>query len=195
MAKLSARVRPAKNRPARALVVILLALLCAGCAAGRREPVPAPVRTGRGIHAGDIVHLVTPRGTVDIMLHENQAPQNCANFVDLTEYGFYDGSRFYEIVPEELVKTGCPRGDGLGGPGYFIPDEIVPGLAFDRPGVVAMASDGPNTNGSQFFITLKPRPDLNGKYTIIGHVSNGFPALSRLQPGDRIERAWVQGRY
>jgi len=175
--------------------LLLLAAGIMACAGTIPAAPTAPVRTGRGVHPGDLMHLVTPRGTISISFYEKLAPENCANVVDLTEFGFYDNNLFYEIAAGDLVKTGCPRGDGLGGPGYYVPDEIISSLTFDTPGMVAMSTDGPNTNGSQFFITLRPRPDLNGKYTIIGRVSSGLEIAGRLQPGDRIERVWIQGRY
>jgi cyclophilin family peptidyl-prolyl cis-trans isomerase len=170
----------------------LFLLFVAACAVA--PPPSVPRHVGRGVHPGDIVHLVTGVGTIDITLYDKQAPENCASVVDLIAFGFYDGMLFYELS-DSWVKTGCPRNDGLGGPGYYVPDEIDPVLRFDRAGVVAMASDGPNTNGSQIFITRRPLPELDGKFTIIGQVSGGLTVLDRLQPAMRIERAWVQGRY
>ncbi|MEZ0394811.1 MAG: peptidylprolyl isomerase [Anaerolineales bacterium] len=128
--------------------------------------------------------LETERGEVTILLHADRAPFAVSNFIFLARSGWYDGVPFYRVLPDALVMTGDPSGTGLGNPGYFLYDEIRADMRFDRPGLVAMANNGPNTSGSQFFITLAPAPDLNGMFTIFGEVTSGLEVLARLTRRD-----------
>jgi cyclophilin family peptidyl-prolyl cis-trans isomerase len=125
--------------------------------------------------------LHTSQGEVELDLFAEKAPLTVNNFVFLARAGWYDGVPFHAVLPD-YVLTGDPSGTGFGGPGYLIPDEINPDLLFDAPGKVGMANTGPDTNGSQFFITLQPRPDLNGRWTLFGRVTRGLEVLSRLAP-------------
>ncbi len=109
----------------------------------------------------------------------------CLNFLQLATQGFYDGLAFHRVVPDFVVQVGDPRGDGRGGPGYVMRDEINP-LRYQR-GAVGMALSGPDTGGSQFFITLSPQPHLDGGYTVFGRVVAGFETLDRIVQGDRIQ--------
>jgi cyclophilin family peptidyl-prolyl cis-trans isomerase len=118
-----------------------------------------------------------------------QAPLTCLNFLQLAAQGFYDGLRFHRVVPDFVAQAGDPRGDGSGGPGYEIRDEINP-LRYER-GAVGMALSGPDTGGSQFFILLDRAPHLDGGYTIFGRVVEGMDVADRLIQGDRIETASV----
>ncbi len=124
--------------------------------------------------------LKTSRGELEIRLFADQAPNTVNNFIFLAQNGWYDNVPFHQVVPGALAQTGDPTGTGMGNPGYFIPDEISPNLKFDRAGMVAMFNVGPNTNGSQFFISLGPLPDLNQRYTIFGEVIGGLELLSSL---------------
>ena len=108
-----------------------------------------------------------------IELFPNDAPKTVDNFVKLSKEGFYDGVIFHRVIPNFMIQGGDPTGTGTGGPGYQFEDEFVPSLVFDTAGILAMANSGPNTNGSQFFITTVPTPHLNGKHTIFGKVSSG----------------------
>ncbi len=126
--------------------------------------------------------LKTSRGDVTVKLFADKAPNTVNNFVFLAQNGWYDNVPFHQVVPGALALTGDPSGTGMGNPGYFIPDEIIPTLQFDRAGVLAMFNVGPGSNGSQFFITLGPQPDLNGRYTIFGEVTRGLEILSGLPP-------------
>jgi cyclophilin family peptidyl-prolyl cis-trans isomerase len=131
-----------------------------------------------------IAILQTERGEVTILLHADRAPFAVSNFIFLARSGWYDGISFYRVLPGEWVLSGDPSGTGLGNPGYFLYDEITTDMRFDRPGLVAMANNGPNTSSSQFFITLAPAPQLNGMYTIFGEVLSGLEVLSALTPRD-----------
>jgi cyclophilin family peptidyl-prolyl cis-trans isomerase/HEAT repeat protein len=132
------------------------------------------------------VEIRTPRGTVTVRLACPLAPLTCLNFLNLAGQGFFDGLSFHRVVPDFVVQGGDPKGDGSGGPGYAIRDEINR-LRYDR-GVVGMALAGADTGGSQFFITLSPQPHLDGGYTAFGEVIAGAEVLDRIQLGDRIEK-------
>lgn len=115
----------------------------------------------------------TNRGPITLELFASQAPKTVNNFIFLAREGFYDGATFHRVIPGFMIQGGDPVGTGAGGPGYRFGDEVVPELVFDQAGVLAMANSGPNTNGSQFFITVGPTPHLNRAHTIFGHVIQG----------------------
>jgi len=128
--------------------------------------------------------LRTEKGDIVIQFYPQQAPVTVNNFIFLAEEGWFDGITFHRVLQGFTAQTGDPSGTGQGNPGYFFEDEIDASLSFDRPGVVAMANVGPNTNGSQFFITYAAAPDLNGEYTIFGQVISGMDVLIELAPRD-----------
>ncbi len=132
------------------------------------------------------VTLETEHGAIELELACPEAPLTCLNFLQLAAQGYFEGLSFHRVVPDFVVQAGDPRGDGWGGPGYAIRDEINT-LRYDR-GVVGMALSGPDTGGSQFFITLAPQPHLDGGYTIFGRVVAGDSVLDRIVQGDRILR-------
>ncbi|MFQ5400881.1 MAG: peptidylprolyl isomerase [Anaerolineae bacterium] len=138
--------------------------------------------------------LVTDKGEMRLRLFDDEAPLTVNNFVFLATQGFYDGLIFHRVIPDFMAQGGDPTGVGSGGPGYQFADETSNGLLFDRRGLLAMANAGPNTNGSQFFITFVPTPHLNGNHTIFGELIEGDDVLSAIQPvspgqrGDVIER-------
>lgn len=133
------------------------------------------------------VRLGTERGDVDLELACPEAPRTCLSFLQLANQGFYDGLTFHRVVPDFVVQAGDPRGDGSGGPGYTIRDE--PNLLRYGRGVVGMALSGPDTGGSQFFITLSPQPHLDADYTAFGRVAAGEEVLDEIEQGDRIRYA------
>lgn len=170
----------------------------AGVALGELDrPVPSlqPIRATREVRAyREIVQrtqnprhveIRTQRGPIRVRLDCPRAPMTCLNFLNLAGQGFYDGLTFHRVVPDFVVQGGDPRGDGMGGPSYSIRDEINR-LRYDR-GVVGMALAGPDTGGSQFFLTLSPQPHLDGGYTVFGEVVSGGEALDQIRLGDRIE--------
>ncbi len=136
--------------------------------------------------------LETSKGTVVLDLFEDQAPETVNNFVFLARYRFYDGVVFHRVLDGFMAQTGDPTGTGTGGPGYAFDDEIADGLTFDEPGVLAMANAGPNTNGSQFFITFAAAPWLDGGYSIFGDLISGQDVLNRLE---RIDPASSDPQY
>lgn len=137
------------------------------------------------------VELQTPKGKISLQLFPVWAPGSVANFLNLAESGFYNGKRFHRVVPNFVVQGGCPRGDGYGALDYSIRTEI--GLAwYDDEGYLGMASAGPDTEGTQFFITHSPTPHLDGRYTIFGKVTQGMDVVHKLQVGDVITKVVVQ---
>jgi cyclophilin family peptidyl-prolyl cis-trans isomerase/protein-disulfide isomerase len=131
-----------------------------------------------------IASIETEKGTILIQLYADKAPLAVNSFVFLAENGFYNGITFHRVVKGYLVQTGDPSGTGYGGPGFTFPNEISESLSFDDPGVVGLANAGPDTNGSQFFITMKAMPDLNGDYTIFGQVIQGMDVVRSLSERD-----------
>jgi cyclophilin family peptidyl-prolyl cis-trans isomerase len=141
--------------------------------------------------------VVTERGEFDVELFAADAPLTVENFVNLARSGFYDGTTFHRVIPGFMAQGGDPTGSGRGGPGYQFRDEFSSDRRHDGPGVLSMANAGPNTNGSQFFITLGPTPHLDGKHTVFGRVTGGMDVVNAIRerdpgrdpnPGDRIER-------
>ena len=136
-------------------------------------------------------------GEFVVQLFDDQAPKTVNNFVFLARNGYYDGTTFHRVLDGFMAQGGDPTGTGSGGPGYQFEDEIDPSLTFDRPGLLAMANAGPNTNGSQFFITYDATPHLNGLHTIFGEVVEGMDVVNSITrrdpnqnpdfPGDAIE--------
>jgi len=134
----------------------------------------------------------TDRGPIRIELAADKAPLTVANFVNLARRGFYDGLNFHRVIPDFMVQGGCPEGSGRGGPGYRFEDEANNGLGHDR-GVLSMANAGPNTNGSQFFITHVSTPWLNGKHTVFGKVIEGLDVVDAVKQGDLIKSVKIEG--
>ncbi|WP_322801701.1 peptidylprolyl isomerase [Thermoflexus sp.] len=126
--------------------------------------------------------LKTEKGDVVIELFADRAPLTVNNFVFLARHGWYNDITFHYVITDVVAITGDPSGTGFGGPGYTIPDEITATLTFDAPGMVGMLNAGPNTNGSQFFITMAPLPQLNGRYTLFGRVVEGLEVVRMLRP-------------
>lgn len=129
-----------------------------------------------------IAMLETEKGQVVLQLYPEKAPLAVNSFVFLARAGWYDGISFHRVLPGYIAQSGDPSGTGQGNPGYVFNNEIDPALRFDQPGMVGMANSGPDTNGSQFFITYAPAPDLNGSYTIFGRVLSGMEVLEGLTP-------------
>jgi len=119
-------------------------------------------------------------GVIKLELFANEAPITVQNFMKLCGSGFYDGLILHRVIAGFMIQGGCPIGDGTGGPGYAIKDEFVASLKHSTPGILSMANAGPNTGGSQFFITLAPTPWLDGKHTIFGKVTEGMDVMQRI---------------
>ena len=139
-----------------------------------------------------VAELQTSKGMIRIQLHDEQVPNTVANFVKLTEEGFYNGLKFHRVIPDFMVQTGCPNGTGTGGPGYKFEDEFHPELRHDGPGVLSMANSGPNTNGSQFFITHVATDWLDDKHSVFGRVLSGQEVVDSIEQDDTIDSVEIK---
>lgn len=128
--------------------------------------------------------METEKGAMVIELFADKAPKTVNNFAFLSRQGFYEGVIFHRVIANFMVQGGDPTGRGTGGPGYKFEDEFHPSLKHDKPGVLSMANAGPNTNGSQFFITHVPTPWLDGKHSVFGQVIEGMDVLMSIPPRD-----------
>lgn len=168
-----------------------LALLAAGAAAAQEKA--AEKRQAKNLKPGTYAHFVTNHGDFTVRLLPEKAPKTVANFVGLAEgtidpatgkpgksKPYYDGLTFHRIIDGFMIQGGDPTGTGTGGPGYRFADEIDRSHKFDTAGIMAMANAGPNTNGSQFFITVAPYPQLPTNYTIFGEVVEGLDVVQRI---------------
>lgn len=135
--------------------------------------------------------IETSKGPIKLLLHSDKVPKTCANFEKLATAGFYNGLTFHRVIPNFMVQGGCPKGDGTGGPGYEFEDEFHPDLRHDGPGVLSMANSGPNTNGSQFFITHVKTDWLDGKHSVFGRVLEGQNVVNAIQQGDKINKITI----
>ena len=126
------------------------------------------------------IKMTTNFGDIVAEMFEDKAPKTTKNFIDLVEKGFYDGLIFHRVIDGFMIQGGDPTGTGMGGPGYTIDDEFGPGLKHDGEGYFYMANAGPNTGGSQFFITLVPTPWLNGHHAIFGKVVEGMDIVKKI---------------
>ena len=126
------------------------------------------------------IQFTTNKGVFVAQMFEEKAPQTTKNFIELTEKGFYDGIIFHRVIDGFMIQGGDPTGTGRGGPGYRIKDEFGEGLAHDSEGILSMANAGPNTGGSQFFITLAPTPWLNGHHAIFGKIVKGMDVVREI---------------
>jgi peptidyl-prolyl cis-trans isomerase A (cyclophilin A) len=189
--------------------VILISMgISISCVSANKTDQEMQTDPAAGTKAGEVqlddglyARIFTPRGTITLALEFENTPLTVVNFVGLaegtkdfkvsrgrTEGPFYDGLTFHRVIANFMIQGGDPLGNGTGGPGYKFPDEFVPSLRFDGPGVLAMANAGPKTNGSQFFITHKATPHLNYKHTIFGHVVSGQDVVNAIRQGDTIDK-------
>ena len=127
-----------------------------------------------------VANFQTSMGNFRIELYSDLAPKTVENFVSLAKKNFYDGVIFHRVIDKFMIQGGDPTGTGMGGPGYKIPDEFGEGLKHNAKGILSMANAGPNTGGSQFFITLVPTPWLDGHHAIFGHVIEGMDVVEKI---------------
>jgi peptidyl-prolyl cis-trans isomerase B (cyclophilin B) len=135
--------------------------------------------------------IETNRGTIRLELFDDKTPKTVANFEKLAGDGFYNGIKFHRVIPDFMVQTGCPHGTGTGDAGYKFDDEFHADLKHTGPGILSMANAGPNTNGSQFFITHVATPWLDGKHSVFGRVLEGQDVVDTIQQGDVMNTVTV----
>jgi|TARA_B100001146_G_C15906544_1_gene316899 peptidyl-prolyl cis-trans isomerase B (cyclophilin B) len=133
-----------------------------------------------------VATIKTDRGDIRLELFREQVPNTVKNFVELTEKGYYNGLTFHRVIPDFMIQGGCPEGTGTGGPGYQFEDEFHPELRHSGPGILSMANAGPNTNGSQFFITHVATPHLDNMHSVFGKVIEGQDVVDSVVGGDRM---------
>jgi peptidyl-prolyl cis-trans isomerase B (cyclophilin B) len=133
------------------------------------------------------ITLHTDKGDIDATLFASKVPMTAANFLNLAKRGYYDGVAFHRVIANFMIQGGDPTGTGRGGPGYRFADEIDRSLRHDKAGLFSMANAGPNTNGSQFFITHLPTPHLDGKHAVFGEVTKGQDVVNSIRQGDKIK--------
>lgn len=174
-----------KHLAALAILIACLALLAAGC--GGKAPQPAPQQAQQAPQAAPapagpnrLAVFETSMGTFKAELFEDKAPLTAKNFITLSEKGFYNSLIFHRVIDGFMIQGGDPKGNGTGGPGYTIPDEFHRDLKHSAAGFLSMANAGPNTGGSQFFITLKATPWLDGKHAVFGKVVDGLDVVQAI---------------
>jgi len=130
---------------------------------------------------------------IKLELFTEKAPETTGNFIELAKKGFYDGLDFHRVIPDFMIQGGCPSGTGTGGPGYTFADEASAlAIPHDAPGRLSMANAGPDTNGSQFFITHGPTPWLDGKHAVFGQVIEGQDVVDAIEQGDTIQKIEIE---
>ena len=139
--------------------------------------------------------IETSKGTINLKLFAGQTPITVGNFVNLARRGYYNGLKFHRVIPDFMIQGGCPDGDGRGGPGYKFQDEFVKELRHNKPGILSMANAGPQTNGSQFFITHVATTWLDDKHTVFGEVAGQIDqdVLNQIVQGDKIRSVLIEG--
>jgi cyclophilin family peptidyl-prolyl cis-trans isomerase len=175
------------------LVILAASLAFAQENAEKTKPVQLKPEKKK-MDTKEIVVMETSMGTIEISMYRADAPKTVENFVKLSQKGYYNGISFHRVIKDFMIQGGDPTGTGAGGESIYgakFEDEISPKYKFDHAGILAMANAGPNTNGSQFFITLVPTPWLNGHHTIFGEVVNGMDVVKAIgvvqtsKPGDK----------
>ncbi len=183
--------------------LLFFLLLCAGCArtqtAVQTDSTVQPALSAQAASAVSAAETVKEEGIVKIKiettvgdiyadLYEKEVPKTVENFKKLAKAGFYDGIIFHRVIPGFMIQTGDPTGTGTGGPGYSFADEFSPKLKHDQAGILSMANAGPNTNGSQFFITDAATPWLDGRHSVFGKVTQGMDVVSKIAQAQRDGR-------
>ncbi|MDD5190271.1 MAG: peptidylprolyl isomerase [Dehalococcoidales bacterium] len=146
------------------------------------------------IQENPVVVLETNQGNIEIKLLPYIAPKACENFLGLVNKGYYNGLIFHRVIQGFMIQGGDPTGTGRGGESIWgapFADEVTPLMTFDRPGLLAMANAGPNTNGSQFFICYDAQPSLDGGYTVFGQLVSSTEVLNKIKQGDRLIKVTV----
>lgn len=163
------------------LMLFLQAFAVTGCS-GNNTAMPIPDNSSKQTvtKANSIANFETSKGNFKVELFEDKAPNTAKNFIDLVNKEFYNGLIFHRVIDGFMIQGGDPKGNGTGGPGYKIKDEFHPDLKHNSAGILSMANAGPNTGGSQFFITLAPTPWLDNKHAVFGKVIEGLDVVKSI---------------
>lgn len=165
------------------LVLLMQMLLVAGCSSSpskQEQSAPKTTTQETSNKKNSVAKFETSKGEFTVELFQDKAPITTKNFIDLANKKVYDGLIFHRVIKDFMIQGGDPKGNGTGGPGYTIPDEFHPDLKHDGVGVLSMANAGPNTGGSQFFITLAPTPWLDKKHSVFGKVVSGLDVVKTI---------------
>lgn len=166
-------------------MMMALAGCLASCAEEKNKDVNAGVATDDGKQpaaaAKDIrIELETSKGKIEATIYASKVPMTAANFLNLAKRGYYNGIAFHRVIGGFMIQGGDPDENGRGGPGYRFGDEFHPSLKHDKKGIFSMANAGPDTNGSQFFITMAPTPGLNNRHSVFGAVTKGQDVVEKI---------------
>lgn len=171
-----------------AFVLVSVLFGCATAQKGAKDmpekAVPSP-QQDKSLKETVRVKIETTMGDIEAELYSKEVPKTVENFVALANKGFYNGIIFHRVIPGFMIQTGDPSGTGMGGPGYQFADEFSPNLKHDRPGILSMANSGPDTNGSQFFMTEAATPWLDGRHSVFGRVTNGQEVVHAIATAPR----------
>ncbi|MDG1358686.1 MAG: peptidylprolyl isomerase [Akkermansiaceae bacterium] len=155
-----------------------------------KTAAPSDGNEAKSEAVGDIkdirIELNTSKGKIEATIFASKVPMTAANYLNLAKRGYYEGLKFHRVIPNFMIQGGDPQGTGRGGPGYRFGDEFDPSLKHDGPGVFSMANSGPSTNGSQFFVTHKDTPWLDGRHSVFGKVTKGMEVVNAITGGDTI---------
>jgi len=171
-------------------VLLLSSLLVLGLGAQAEEPKTKQDQPEKKESSVSDIRIImkTSKGDIEGTLFASKVPLTCANFLNLATRGYYDGITFHRVIPDFMIQGGDPTGTGRGGPGYKFEDEIDRSLKHETGGMFSMANAGPNTNGSQFFVTHVPTPWLDGKHAVFGKVTKGQDVVDAIKAGDTITK-------
>ena len=158
--------------------IMVLSLFMIGCSSNKQASTAAPVKPNLAV-------FETSMGSFTVELFNDKAPNTVNNFITLANKGFYNGTIFHRVIPDFMIQGGDPTGTGTGGPGYVIKDEFHRDLKHDKAGILSMANAGPNSGGSQFFITVKATPWLDGKHAVFGQSVQGMDVVDKISKVSR----------
>ncbi len=176
-----AKTTPIKDKAMQQIEAMITSAKVDTSKTGWRTSLPKPtVATFDSTHSY-FARMVTNKGPILIKFMPGVAPMHVTNFIYLSKLGFYDGLKFHRVITDFMAQGGCPLGNGTGSPGYQFGSEFSPNVKHEKPGMLSMANAGPGTDGSQFFLTFKPTPWLDGHHTIFGSVVEGMDVLKKLE--------------